>query len=191
MSVRTGYQLLSEEERSKVGTLELYGADGLYGQFPQITSIFQAHMDSIQSLFEEAEEVVLTILKADAFSGFQSYIKGPRGCILVAERLDLILKGEVRASQCLVVWSAHQKSNRNLLLVLHEDRLKLCTAEYVYQNEYMSQGVHWYRLYDDREKLECDSYRLHQVLTILSKPKTAWAYLRARVLSIEQSLNNR
>lgn len=192
MNATRGYKLLTEEEIPKIShRLKMFDLDGLYGQFPGIKSTFDARMETQQRLFVQAEETVRTILQAEEFAGFRSYCDGPGGRLLVAPSLDPLIKGEIRASRCAVVWAAHQRDNRNLMLIIHEEKLKLCTSEYVRQSDSGNGGVHWYRLFTDTETRECDCYRLYQALEILASPKAAWKYLRAKIYALEVSLNTR
>jgi len=180
--------LLPENEREKIQTFDVFEKTGLYGQFPHHALTYQHWRGSFVDLFKESEDNVVTILDADEFKGFRRYSEGPCCCVRAATSLDLLISGKVGLTQCTVIWSIQQHNiNHHLMLVLIDRKLKLCTAEYAHRNEHMATGVHWYKILSDLEVSEVDSYRFHQVLTVLSNPKSAWEYLRARVHSIEIS----
>ena len=187
-------ELLTLEEREKVETLNIFEPSGLYGQFPHAAFAYAHWKEGLSRLFAEAEETLLTILAAPQFAGYRRYTEGPLGMALIAPSLDPIMEGRVTKSCCMFIWSAHERgTNNNLMLVVADDekarkkKLYLCTAQYIYQSQDMRGGLHWYRTFSDSDRLEVDSYRLHQVLTVLANPADAWTYLRARVHSIELS----
>jgi hypothetical protein len=192
MKAKTQYSLMSSEERKKVvtETLNFSARDGLLGQFPEFTKDFKARTDSMKHLFVAAESNVNSILESKCFSGFRNYVKKQKADSLVAEDLSEIITGQVKASKYTHIWSAIQYDNQGFKLILHEGKLKLCVPEYIYQSEHMRGGIHWYRIIKDEYRAECDSYRLHQILTILANHRTAWTYLRARVYAREFFANN-
>ena len=192
MRARTQCSLISPEEKKKVVTeaVDIFERDGLMGQFPEITVAFKFRTASMKNLFAEAEENIITILGSECFSGFQDYVKNQKSDSLVAHDLSELIEGKVKASRCVTIWSAIQYDNRGFELILHEEKLKLCVREFVYQDEHMRGGIHWHRIIKDEHRVECDSYRLHQILMILANPRTAWIYLRTLVYVREYYLNN-
>lgn len=183
---------MSLEERKKVvmEAADVFERDGLLGQFPEITATFKTRTDSMKNLFAEAEENIITILGSECFSGFQDYVKNQKSDSLVANDLNEIIMGKVQTSRYTYIWSGAQHDNRGFELIMHEGKLKLCVHEFIYQNEHILGGIHWHRIIKDEYRVECDSYRLHQILTILANPRTAWTFLRARVYVREHYANN-
>lgn len=192
MKTQNGWNFLSNDERDKIKhEIQFFDETGLYGQFPNGSSGYEVLKSKMKDLFAQAEENVLAILSTDGFKDFRSYMDGPRCYSLIAENLHDIITGKARASQNVLIWNMNRGDNKNLMLVIHESKLKLCVAEYVYQDEHMKgQGVHWHRILSDRQILEHDNYRLNSTLEILANPKTAWEYLRAMVYAREVHLNN-
>ena len=185
--------LLTEEEREKIETLKLFEDTGLYGQFTHATLAYDHWKENLARLFDQAEEMVLTILGAPEFKRYRDYARRPGQMALISPSLDQIIDGSVTRSHCMYIWSVLERgTNNNLMLMITggkdgKTKLCLCTAQYLHQNEHMSHGIHWYRSFDDNARLEVDSFRLHQALTVLANPHDAWKYLRARIHSIELS----
>lgn len=181
--------LLSEKERSLVKhEINHFDKTGLRGQFPSLTAQFEDEGNLRTKRLELAEKNVLEILATDEFRNYCTYCSGPKCCVMVTEELSRILEGTDRPKQVTFLWSAQQYNlNHNLMLVLIEGRLEICTAEYVHQSQHMSRGVHWYRILSGMQKNELDSSRLMAILKILSRPTTAREYLRAHVRALEEA----
>ncbi len=184
-TIRAG-RILSDEVRSKLTSFRKLDPDGLYGQFPTITNGFQTFQASIASMLVEADEIIRTILDTPEFTLLKEHLGEKRYRASAAQSLDELFFRKEGAKQVFVLWSIQQHNiNRNLILALIDRKLTLCTSEYVYQTQHMNTGFHWYRILSDMEAQEADSYRLHQALTVLSNPQSAWHYLIARAYSIE------